>query len=341
MRSCILFLCLFILIPVAQGHALTLNEAVEQGLEETIDLKIARLSLENARLDYEKTRASNLLAESKQMELQGEYLLFQAQENFTQTQNLIIISVVQQFYQLYQGKHNLLIKEKELHLQERLLKEVEAQFASGHKGSLDLLQQQTSHDNAIIALEQARNDYRQLEREFLNKLALEGPVELTLPSPLADWPITEEEALETALANSKAMELQDLQLEMAQWELEKARVSSTPSLEIKKLENNVSLAHLRKSKEQEQLLQSVTRDFFLHAQGKRNINLARQSLEQAQRNYDIIISQKEVGLVTENERLQAAIALLQAEQGLMNTKSAYHISRYQLQHSMGLELEGL
>jgi outer membrane protein TolC len=110
---------------------MNLSQAINLALENNLNLKIANLDLENAQIDYEKTKANNLLTESRYIELQGDLGLLQAKDNYTQTGNQVIIDVVQKYLQLNQAKKNITAKSKEAELEKNLLEEVKAQVKAG------------------------------------------------------------------------------------------------------------------------------------------------------------------------------------------------------------------
>jgi outer membrane protein TolC len=89
-----------------------LSLAVNLALTNNLNLKIADLDLENAQIDYEKTKANNLLTKSRYIELQGDLGLLQAKDNYTQTRNQVIIDVVQKYLQLNQAKKNIMVTDK-------------------------------------------------------------------------------------------------------------------------------------------------------------------------------------------------------------------------------------
>ncbi|MCJ7789598.1 MAG: hypothetical protein MUP69_05345, partial [Candidatus Atribacteria bacterium] len=86
-----------------------LSLAVNLALTNNLNLKIANLDLENAQIDYEKTKAGNLLTKSRYTQLQGDLGLLQAKDNYTQIGNQVIIDVVQKYLQLNQAKKNITV----------------------------------------------------------------------------------------------------------------------------------------------------------------------------------------------------------------------------------------
>ncbi|GAG86200.1 unnamed protein product, partial [marine sediment metagenome] len=260
-KGTILFLFIFFIFSgglfAAETKEMNLSQAINLALENNLNLKIANLDLENAQIDYEKTKANNLLTESRYIQLQGDLGLLQAKDNYTQTRNQVIIDVVQKYLQLNQAKKNITAKSKEAELERNLLEEVKAQVKAGHKGSLDLLRQENQYYNAVFNLEKANDDYQQSFREFKLELGLNNQgeeefnlVEVNYPEI---WKIGEEEALKMVIENSFILELRKRQIELAKVDLERAEVAASPELDLRKLRNNIELANLNFNKTQKEL----------------------------------------------------------------------------------------
>ena len=346
-KGIILFLIIFFTVSggsfAAETKEMNLSQAINLALENNLNLKIANLDLENAQIDYQKTKANNLLTESRYIELQGDLGLLQAEDNYNQTRNEVIIDVVQKFLQLNQAKKNITAKRKEAELEKNLLEEVKAQVKAGHKGSLDLLRQENRYHNAIFDLEKANDDYHQYFREFKLELGLnnqEGEefdlVEVNYPEI---WKIDEEEALRKAIENSFILELRKRQIELAKVDLERAEAAVSPELDLRKLKNNIELANLNFNKTQKELTNSIRKQFYIYKQSINSLDLSRRNLNQAQENNSIIIDQVKAGLKTKNDLLSAEISLLQAEYNLNSAILNYYMTKLTMQKLIGQKIE--
>jgi len=342
----ILFLVIFFVffgtLWGAELKDLDLSQAINLALENNLSLKIAHLDLENAQIDYEKTKADNLLIGSRYIELQGDLGLLQAKDNYNNTRNEVIIDVVQKYLQLNQAKKDIAVKEKEVELERNLLEEVKAQVKAGHKGRLDLLQQENKYSNSIFNLEKANDDYHQYFREFKVELGLNNQeeefnlIEVNYPEV---WKIDEEEALKKAIENSFALELRKRQIELAEVDLERAEVTASPELDLQKLKNNVELANLTYEKTQKELNNSIRKQFYIYKQAINSLDLSQQNSIQAEENNSIITEQVKAGLKTKNDLLSAEISLLQAEYNLKSAILNYYMAKLTLQQLMGQKIE--
>ena len=346
-KGTILFLVIFYIfsgvLHAAEPKEIDLSQAINLALENNLNLKIANLDLENAQIDYEKTKASNLLTESRYIQLQGDLGLLQAKDNYNQTRNEIIIDVVQKYLQLNQAKKNITVKTKEAELEKNLLEEVKAQVKAGYKGNLDLLEQESNYNNAVFNLEKANDDYHQSFREFKLELGLNNQeeeefnlVEVDYPQV---WQIDEEEALKKANENNFILELRKRQIELAKVDLERAEVAASPELDLRKLRNNIELANLNFNKTQKELDNSIRKQFYTYKQTINSLDLSQQNLNQAQQNNSIIIDQVKAGLKTKNDLLSAEISLLQTEHSLKSAILNYYMTKLNLQKLIGQKIQ--
>jgi len=346
-KGTILFLVIFFIFSgglfAAETKEMNLSQAINLALENNLNLKIANLDLENAQIDYEKTKANNLLTESRYIELQGDLGLLQAKDNYNQTRNEIIIDVVQKYLQLNQAKKNITVKTKEAELEKNLLEEVKAQVKAGHKGNLDLLQQESNYNNAVFNLEKANDDYHQSFREFKLELGLNNQeeeefnlVEVDYPQV---WQIDEEEALKKANENNFILELRKRQIELDKIDLERAEVAASPELDLRKLKNNIELANLNFNKTQKELANSIRKQFYAYKQTINSLDLSQQNLNQALENNSILVEQVKAGLKTKKDLLSAEISLLQAEYNLNSAILNYYTAKLTLQKLIGQKIE--
>ena len=326
-----------------EAKEIDLSQAVNLALENNLNLKIANLDLENAQIDYEKTKANNLLTESRYIELQGDLGLLQAKDNYTQNRNQVIIDVVQKYLQSNQAKRDIIVKDKEAELEKKLLEEVNAQVKSGHKGRLDLLGQENKYNNAIFNLEKAKDDYNQSFRELKLKLGLNNQdgeeyniTEVDYPQV---WEMGEEEALKKAIENSFTLELRRKQIELAKIDLERAEVAASPELDLQELKNDIELANLNYDKTQKELNNSIRKQFYVYKQAIDSLDLNQQNLNQERENHGIISEQVKAGLKTESDLWSAEISLLQAEYNLNSAILDYYMNKLTMQKLIGQKIQ--
>src|SRR5690554_1007551 len=127
------------------GNFIGLEEIVGLALEKNLDLKLAVLNLEDARIEYKKAQLNNLLNNSRLLELQSELSMVQAEENYKDIKNDVVLDIISKYLELISISQQIVTTEKEVYLEEKRVEEVEAQVEVGYKSSLDLFEQETFH----------------------------------------------------------------------------------------------------------------------------------------------------------------------------------------------------
>ncbi len=337
-------------IPFFSGAALgaevvevNLPKAINLALENALELKIADLSYQNARLDYKKTQANNLLTGSKYLEIQSELNLAQAEESFLQAENQVVISTITEYLKILQEEKDQTITKKQLTLEERLLEEIKVQVERGHKSELELLKQTNKYHNARLNYQKVKAAYNQNSKELKIKLGIISDFKIS--SKELAYPqigsFSEETILNKTLESSFNLKLKKEQIELARVDLERAQASSTPELDLMKLENNLKKTELEYQKEKAELETTVQSLFFSYQQAIDNLELSEQNLIEAVKNHQIIEKQNQVGLTTVNDLLSADISLLQAEYNQLSAIINYYSNLLQIKSSMGESLRGI
>lgn len=342
---CLIISSLLVLIIsgncLGQEMKLQLEETLELALKNNLELKIAGVELKNARLAYRKNELQNLLSNSRFLQLQGELALAQAEESYRQARNNQLIFMGGNYLKLIQTGEGIVLRKKEAELEEKKLKEVKAQVKVGYKGELDLFEQQNNYQTALFELERAVDDRKQLMKEFKTELGLkdENNLQLVIPQRPVIWEITEKEAVDMAIKNSTILKLKTKQLELAEYDLARARVSDTPELELQEMENNLKLAELNLKKEEQGLKYEVGKQYYLFKQSVKKLRIMKQNQLQAEENYSIIQEQEKAGLVTKNDLLAAEVNLFKGKNNYLLALNEYYLNQFQLQQVMGLKAE--
>lgn len=341
----IILITTLLMVNIVKGEEvkeITPKRAIVMVVENNLDIEIANINLDNAYIAYEKNKALILQAQSRYQEKQAELALAQAENNYLQTKNGLFINIINKYLQVAQEELDLQIKEKNEVLAARKLMEVKNQVEAGHRGSFDLLQQENEYNNVVFNKEKALTDYQLLLREFKRELGLnqEKQIKLIVLKEPEMYALSEEEILVLAKENSFELELKKRQLELAEIDLERAKVSDTSFLELKERENQVKIASLNKQKVAKELAHSVQEQYYSLVQAYKNIELAGKNVEQALENQRIIKSQKQAGLRTENDLLTSKLNLLQAQYNRQVSLANYYLSLLNIQQLMGLEIGG-
>lgn len=319
---------------------LSLEEVLSTVLEQDIELKIAKLNLENAKLEYQKSKANNLLSQSRYAELNAEYDLANAEKTYQQVYNKIISNTLQLYTNVVLSEMNIEIKTKSVTLEEQLLAEMKQQVEMGDKGTLDLLQQKSKTNNASFTLEKTKDTYQQNVKELQSALGrqvnLIGLAQLKYPT---FWEMTEAEAINTALKNSIDLQLKEKRLELAEVNKERMDVVSTSDLDKDITENKLKSAGLEVEQASEDLSSSAQKKYYEFKQAITKLELDEENLKVSTENYRITKEQKEAGLKTNKDLLQAEINLLEQEYQYQQALFDYYMKQLALKQAMEIETE--
>lgn len=342
-RSLIFLFCLLFIISGFKATAaeMDVTEAVGHSIDNSIELSIARIELENSRINFRKNEAEIMRTGSRYAELQNELGLLQAENSFSQTENQLVRDTVRIFFQLILSEMELERKEIILELEQRRLDEVEKQVATGHRSQLDLIQQQGNYNSAAFDLEGSRQDLIQDQEEFKYRLGLEElpPLRGDALSAVEPVEIDLEEFLQKALAAATELQVREKQLELAEIDLNRAREATTPALDLQQKENDLEIARLNIEKSENDARHRFQQMYNGLTRAKNNLQLAEESLEEAEKNHDIVVRQEELGLRTTNDLLSSRISLLGAQQSLYSAVNNYYLTLLEIYEAMGHSLK--
>lgn len=329
-------------LVMAEDTQSGLQDIIDRALKENMDLELAKLSLEEARINYKKSNLQNLMTNSKLEELKAELQMVKAEDNYRAQKNGIIIDITGDYLEIIKLDKQIETNEKEVQLEESKVEKVKAELEVGYKGDLELFEQQTTYQDKVDTLETNR-DSKQQKTKILKQNAGIGEenvgikiYSLTRPQ---EWDITEQEAVETALASSTVIVNREKQIEVAESDLDRAKISGAPELDIRQKELALKRAKLNLIKEKQNIENEVQSSFFQYKQAVKNMNIAEKRMIQAKDQYEIIREQYQAGLVSKNDLLTADANSMKAGEGFNTAIINYYIAKLNLQDSMGMKLE--
>ena len=320
----------------AESINLSLEKAYELTLQDNISLKIAQIELDNKRIQYEKSKAQNLLNQSNYNEVQAEYNLTTARKSYIDTANNLLKQTLQQYTDLLTKKKNIAVLDKRIILNENRLNEVKAQYEVGEKSQLDILEQQIEVNDLIQEREQLINEYEQLKTEFKVQLGIDNNNTIVLEELKEPeyMNLEKEEIFNIALENNWNIKLNRLNLELAEIDKRKKEVVSSSELDKEISDNEVQIARLQLDKQKEDI-RNQARDYLNQLNNiKSNIILSKDRITQARETYDILQEQYNSGLITENDLREGEITVLQAEYQLYNAYMSYYIQKLNIEKFM-------
>lgn len=304
---------LFIGVAVgAQAPVLTPAEIVARGLEADSDLKIAELTLDNAKIAYDRSVASNLVGGSPAALRAAEIEWLKAQASYRNQVADAVISLFQEAIDLRRAEIEAEVEKIRLDLArleyERAQERFRAQIANEDavvEAELAMVGRELTYDEESIALENAKESLG-------NRIGLDDFSLGAMPD-LVDYDPDVEQALRLIREASAELKESQYNVENAELELERLRIENAPALDIRQATNNLEMAKIRLAAVEEQLEKSVASAARAIARAKVNYEIASRQYELAQRRLEMTRRQAEAGFVTQDAVSNAEIALLEAE----------------------------
>ena len=328
---------------VAEDNQMGLRTILDRVLKENVDLKLAELSLKEARISYKKSNLQNLMTNSKLQALMAELQMIQSEENYRTQKNGIIIDIASKYLDIIKVKQKINTNENEVQLERNKVEKIKAEVEVGYKGKLDLFNQQTAYQDKVNSLEMNRESMQQKVKVLKQKAGIDQNdkvrIEIIKLEKPKKWVITEAEAIKTAIENSSVIEIRKKQFKVAESDLERAKISGTPKLDLQQKEIALKKSKLNLSRETQNIENSVQNQFFQYKQALKSMNIAEKMMVQANEQYKIIKEQYQAGLVSKNDLLTAEVNSMKSAEGLTSAIINYYINKFRLQDVIGMKLE--
>ena len=322
----------------AQGNiTLGLSRMIALAISNNLQFKKASYQLENTKLETKKMEAENLLNSSNISNLQQEITLLNQQNQFQSEKDQLLIQVVDDYFRLLMAEKEIESNQKNEELEKIILEDIEKQVTAGYSIDLDLLQQGNEYYDALFSYQESKLNYQQVIIEIKDRLGIDHyqPVDLS-EMEIPEFPeIRLEDAINKARENSITLRSQEINLEKAKRELEVAKANDLSEIEILKLENNLGIAQLDQSLAEQQLDYQVESQWLNYNQAKNDIILSQRSLNQIKENEEMIQRQVQAGLRSEEEALSASIGTLDEQVRLITAVRQAYQAYLELQSLMG------
>ncbi len=343
--GCILFMAITIgsgPVIAQENITLGLSRMIALAISNNLQFKKASYQLENTKLETKKMEAENLLNSSNISSLQQEMTLLNQQNQFQSEKDQLLIQVIDDYFRLLMAEKEIESNKKNEELEKIILEDIEKQVAAGYSIDLDLLQQGNEYYDALFSYQESELAYQQMLIEIKDRLGIEHdqPIDLS-EMEVPEFPeISLEDAINKARENSITLRSQEINLEKVKRELEVAKANDLSEIEILRLENNLGIAQLDKSLAEQQLDYQVESQWLNYNQANHDIILSQRSLNQMKENETMIQRQVQAGLRSEEEALSATIGVLDAQSRLISSVRQVYQAYLELQRLMGTLDEG-
>jgi len=338
--GCTLLLAAFIgcgQIVAQDNITLGLSQMVTLAISNNLRFKKVSYQLENTKLETKKIEAENLLNKSSITNLQKEITLLNQQNQFQSEKDQLLIQVVDDYFRLLISEKEIESDKKNEELEKIVLEDTEKQVAAGYSIDLDLLQQGNEYYDALFSYQESKLNYQQVIIEIKDRLGIDHyqPVDLS-EMEIPEFPeISLTDTINKARENSIILQSQEIRLKQAKRELEIGKANDLSEIEILKLENSLGIAQLDKSLAEQELDYQVESQWLNYNQAKNDIILSQRSLNQIKENEEMIQRQVQAGLRSEEEALSASIGTLDEQVRLITAVRQAYQAYLELQSLMG------
>ncbi|MCK4258385.1 MAG: TolC family protein [Halanaerobiales bacterium] len=341
--SCIIVIAC-ILLGTMSGLAveelkLTLNDTIELAEQKSPELMVISLSLENAKLDYQERKLTNLTSESRLERLSNELALAQAEKSSRQNKNKYIIELTRTYLNLVQSEAELVFREKEVDFAKMKLENIKVKYESGHVENIQFLQQTIEYNTSLGTLKSLIGRIDQQSLELVNKIGLERGVKIQVSSiDFSAYKITLEEVIEKTLNNNHILDLKEQQITLFEEQLRLAEISNKSKIDVKKLANNLAILKLEYELEKAALINDTQKQYYNFVQSFDQLQLSKELVHITEEHYRITQEQVMAGLLTNTDLSQVNLNLEKYIYDYQIALNNYELSILKLQQVMGFAL---
>lgn len=329
---------LFSPLSLAEGaREMTLKEAIEGALEKNLELKIAKLTLENSLLDLERSRLSyDSDTNYKRLSLSLE--VAKSQSQYDTARNNIIKGIISDFMEITKKRQAIQANQVLLEVKEIELKQKEELYHSGGANPSDVTEAGLTLEEQKLALYRAGKDLEKLEKNLYKATGIEREVkfkEVTLAILPLDIPLND--LLDLALKADQDLKDKELRHQMAILELERAQLEGKPDMDIDKLEKNKEIAQYRYLQAKEALEDNIQDQVWTLEQAVKTVENKGVELKLAQEGHRQVLTSYEKGFSTRLQLLQSHILLLNAQRDLFAAEADYVLKKLQIFNALGMD----
>jgi len=320
---------------------LSLEEAVEMGLERSSQAQVARQELESARIAFEEGQANLLLQPSviQELALQNSWKL--AQINYRMSQSELALSIEEAYYNVLRAQQGLELAHNNLERVNNQYQNIETKYSLGMVAEIDLL-------SAALEVDRAQSEIQTAERGLslawfqLNRLIgnqEEKVYNLSTKMNFEPQAIDLEKGLEYALSHRLEIEQARDNVILKQKEVEVNSTPYTPPLTLQKSKVELAQAQANLENVQNSVILEVRQKYSNLKDAEAQVPLQAQSSKIAQEKLRVAQARFDAGVITAIDLLDEQYNTYQAETAHLQTIFDYQIAQATFFTSLGMTLE--
>jgi len=320
---------------------LTIAEILEKAWQNNLDLQKASLTLDNARIAYEKAKANILQSQSKIDAKQAELNWQQAQNTFQKSKDEARIGVVSLYNSFKYLKSLVPLRQEKVELAQNNLDRVKEKVKAGTAGELEELAAEISLKTTRQQLESTKQQLDTAEGNLSLATGTANIVEFDLVSEFDKGVIEDSLDVYVAAALQKREEIEFARknIEIAGDQLEQLKITGSPLLDINKANNDLELLEITLKLLEESIKSEVRQKYQQFESLSSQLGLLNLGLGQAKKNLDNAEKQFQAGLITRDELSSREVDFRAASLELQKNKGSWYVAYLNLQVSAGERLD--
>ncbi|NLK07159.1 MAG: TolC family protein [Firmicutes bacterium] len=321
----------------------TLEKAEAIAFENSIELQLAKLAVEEAEFQHKQAEAAMIMQPSPVMLMQAQGGLDVARQRYLTSKDELALEVRTDFFNALRTKNLLDIAREGLESAKRHEEVAKKKLAAGTATRLDVIRASRSVLSSQSGISQAEHGLELAEMKFRQTLGvdLDGS---TLPQGIAleAEPITVdlESDMAYALANRDEVKQLVLAVEVAQKNVEISDNDYTPALTLEQAKLNLTKL--------EKQLEQAKRGFTLQIKqahsslkdAEERLPVLQKGVEEAEEMLRLSELSYEADMITANDLEDAQLGVLSAKNELINALYDYHLAKSRYFHAVGRSLTG-
>ncbi|MGI6035669.1 MAG: TolC family protein [Limnochordia bacterium] len=315
---------------------LDLAKSIELAKEESIQLQLAQLDLEEARLQWEQAKAMSLVQPSPSKLYQAEANLGITEKNLILAEQNLALEVEQDYYNYLRTQNLITVLEEALELAERQLGVTESRRRVGAATEADVIRAQASVARTEADLAQVCDNHDLSRRKFLQSLGLPVDTAIQLDEGIVAERVSIdlERAIGEALANRVEVAQLQMMIGVAEKEVELATNDYTPGQQLAMAKVALEKALLRRQQLEDNLPLEIRRLYALLQDADRRLDVSRIGVLEAEETMRTTVALYEVDMATHLDLMGAQTNLTKARTDAIHAIFDYNLAKANLYKAM-------
>lgn len=329
----VFFFLLSLGLTKAQGKELTLQEAVQIGLSNNLQILLHRIDREEKKERFTLAQATQDadLIQGTQEELERmEEILLEAKKQLIQ-------SIESTYFRILQQQDQLQVQKEALERNAVQLQAQELRYAAGEISTRDMTLSRNSYRDLVKSYQEDQEDLALTQKEFNHLLGrpLQEEMILVREVDFEEYQLDPEEAYLLALTHREDIKNAEKAIQEAKEELERLDNPFNAPVTIGEAENQLLKEKIRR----EQLATAI---YFEIQRACQALQRAYERIEQAKEDgvmkeneLESLLLQYEAGLISTQKMMEAQAELTRAENRIIQEKWNYNQTQMDLEKTLG------